>query len=41
MDAKRLLAILAGGLALVSIFTGPGLVLVAVAVILLAIAALI
>lgn len=41
MDAKRLLAILAGALALISIFAGPGLIMVAVAVILLAVAQLI
>lgn len=41
MNVKQVLAILAGGLALISIFTGPGLVLLAVAVILLAVVALI
>lgn len=41
MNVKQVLAILAGGLALISIFAGPGLVLLAVAVILLAVVALI
>ena len=41
MDIKKVLAIIAGGLAFVSIFTGPALVLLAVAVILLAVVAVV
>lgn len=41
MNVKQILAIIAGGLAVVSFFAGPGLVLLAVAVILLAVVALI
>lgn len=41
MSVKQVLAVVAGGLAVVSFFAGPGLVLLAVAVLLLAVVALI
>jgi len=41
MDVKKILAIIAGGLAVVSFFAGNAIVLLAVAVILLAVVALI
>ena len=41
MNIKQVLALLAGALALVSLFAGPTLILLAVALILLAIVALI
>lgn len=41
MNVKQVLAILAGALAVISLFMGPGLVLLAVAVILLAVSTLV
>lgn len=41
MDVKRILAVIAGGLAVVSFFAGNAVVLLAVAVLLLAVVALI
>lgn len=41
MDVKKILAVIAGGLAVVSFFAGNAVVLLAVAVILLAVVALI
>lgn len=41
MDVKKILSLIAGGLAVVSFFAGNAVILLAVAVILLAVAALI